>query len=255
MPVFSTPSLEVLCEGCEHFFSSSGYSRHISTTTNLACRSIYNEANDYLPGVNEPDEHHCDHQPSIGPQEFQGDFFGQDYSEYDLGIDPGANPQDQEHHTSDIQNNDHIEYNPDAPDDWEPAIDERYRGPFPEEEHPLSEPDSQQDQARRAENENILHQTPFRKLFPRSKGNPGAPMTLDKGENTYEKYRIVFEKSSAGNPYAPFSSRLDWEFSRWVKLRGPGSTAVDELLALDNVSLCHLYAGPQIYLSNLWLSL
>ena len=80
-------------------------------------------------------------------------------------------------------------------------------------------------------------------------------MTMDKGENTYEKYCMVFEMSSAGNPYAPFSSRLDWEFSRWVKLRGPGSTAVDELLALDNVSLYHLYAGPHIYLSNLWLSL
>ena len=237
MPVFSTPSLEILCEGCEHFFSSSGYSRHLSTTTNPACRSIYDEANEYLPGVDEPDEHRCGYQLPAEPQEFQGDFFGQDYSEADLGLEAGDDQQDQDHPAGDIQNNDHIRYDPDAPDDWEPAIDERYRGPFPEDEHPPLEPDSQQGQAMRAETENVLRQTPFKKLFPRSKGSPGAPITMDKGENTYEKYRAVFEKSAAGNPYAPFTSQLDWEFARWVKLRGPGSTAVNELLALDNVSL------------------
>lgn len=37
-------------------------------------------------------------------------------------------------------------------------------------------------------------------------------------------------------PYAPFKSRLDWEVARWAKLRGPGATAVTDLLKIENVS-------------------
>ena len=37
------------------------------------------------------------------------------------------------------------------------------------------------------------------------------------------------------NPWAPFNSKEDWEIARWVKLRGAGSTAFSELLAIDGV--------------------
>ena len=37
------------------------------------------------------------------------------------------------------------------------------------------------------------------------------------------------------NLYAPFAHRLDWEIARWCQLRGPGSTAVSELLSIDGV--------------------
>ena len=37
------------------------------------------------------------------------------------------------------------------------------------------------------------------------------------------------------NIYAPFAHRLDWEVARWCQLRGPGSTAVSELLSIDGV--------------------
>lgn len=40
----------------------------------------------------------------------------------------------------------------------------------------------------------------------------------------------------AENPYAPFNSKLDWEVAKWAKLRGSGSTAFSELLAIDGVS-------------------
>ena len=39
------------------------------------------------------------------------------------------------------------------------------------------------------------------------------------------------------NLWAPFKSKLDWEFARWAKLYGPGSTAVTELLAIEGVSV------------------
>jgi hypothetical protein len=38
------------------------------------------------------------------------------------------------------------------------------------------------------------------------------------------------------NPYAPFTSKLDWEIARWAKLRGPSSTATSELLKIAGVS-------------------
>ena len=37
------------------------------------------------------------------------------------------------------------------------------------------------------------------------------------------------------NPWAPFNSKKDWEIARWAKLRGSGSTAFSELLAIDGV--------------------
>ncbi|EIN13427.1 hypothetical protein PUNSTDRAFT_56509 [Punctularia strigosozonata HHB-11173 SS5] len=38
------------------------------------------------------------------------------------------------------------------------------------------------------------------------------------------------------NVYAPFISKMDWEIAQWAKLRGPGSTAFSELLAIDGVA-------------------
>ncbi|KAI0348983.1 hypothetical protein OH77DRAFT_1415714, partial [Trametes cingulata] len=35
--------------------------------------------------------------------------------------------------------------------------------------------------------------------------------------------------------YAPFTSRIDWEIARWAKMRGPGSTAVSELLQIEGL--------------------
>ena len=38
------------------------------------------------------------------------------------------------------------------------------------------------------------------------------------------------------NPFAPFSSKMEWEIARWAKLRGPSSTAFTELVKIEGVS-------------------
>lgn len=43
------------------------------------------------------------------------------------------------------------------------------------------------------------------------------------------------------NPYHPFATHLEWEIARWAKLRGPGSTAFTELLAINGVSLLNTF--------------
>lgn len=41
------------------------------------------------------------------------------------------------------------------------------------------------------------------------------------------------------NPYSPFASKIDWEFAKWAKLRGPSATSFTELLNISGVSVIH----------------
>ncbi|KAI0736336.1 hypothetical protein C8Q72DRAFT_985880 [Fomitopsis betulina] len=50
----------------------------------------------------------------------------------------------------------------------------------------------------------------------------------------YKTYAQEVDPKSE-NPYAPFASRLDWEITHWAKLRGSGSTAFSDLLAIEEV--------------------
>ena len=72
----------------------------------------------------------------------------------------------------------------------------------------------------------------FTDKFPLS--NAGVPITTSSSEapppNLYSH-----NAESDINPYAPFADRMNWEIARWAKLRGPGSTAVSELLSIDQV--------------------
>ncbi|KAJ7312316.1 hypothetical protein DFH08DRAFT_717847 [Mycena albidolilacea] len=50
----------------------------------------------------------------------------------------------------------------------------------------------------------------------------------------YTEYSDLIPQS-ADNPWAPFTSQVDWEVAKWAKLRGSTSTAVTDLLAIDGV--------------------
>ena len=41
--------------------------------------------------------------------------------------------------------------------------------------------------------------------------------------------------SGGDNPWAPFNLKKDWEVARWAKLRGVGSMAFSDLLAINDV--------------------
>ena len=38
------------------------------------------------------------------------------------------------------------------------------------------------------------------------------------------------------SPYSPFSSKLEWKIVHWAKMRGPRSTAFNELMEIEGVS-------------------
>ena len=63
-------------------------------------------------------------------------------------------------------------------------------------------------------------------------GRPGAPITgADRGTSIYDSSRDVFGSSI----WAPFHSQCDWEIAHWVKMHGPTSLAMEELLAIPGV--------------------
>ncbi|KAI0334245.1 hypothetical protein GY45DRAFT_1243251 [Cubamyces sp. BRFM 1775] len=53
---------------------------------------------------------------------------------------------------------------------------------------------------------------------------------------TYRQYQSEVSDPEAQNLYAPFASETDWELARWAKLRGAGSTAFTDLLAINGLA-------------------
>ena len=82
---------------------------------------------------------------------------------------------------------------------------------------------------------NSLDTTPARVFVTRFPfGSPGAPITgTQQGSTIYHSNHEVFGDSL----WAPFHSECDWEIARWAKMRGPSSSAMEELLAIPSVRL------------------
>ena len=70
----------------------------------------------------------------------------------------------------------------------------------------------------------------FTESYPTS--NAGAPIT---DSSPHIPPSGPYDSNSDNNPYFPFSDRMNWEIACWAKLRGPGSTAISELLSIDKV--------------------
>jgi hypothetical protein len=81
--------------------------------------------------------------------------------------------------------------------------------------------------------ENALRQPVVVDHFPSSLA--GSPIESPGSHGTGRAYSA----GSAHSPYMPFTSQLDWEIARWAKLRGPGSTAITELLTIPGVSFLY----------------
>jgi hypothetical protein len=65
-------------------------------------------------------------------------------------------------------------------------------------------------------------------------GSPGTPVPgAHQGSSMYHSSQELFGVSC----WAPFRSQCDWELARWAKMRGPSSSAVEELLAIPGVCL------------------
>ena len=68
----------------------------------------------------------------------------------------------------------------------------------------------------------------------------------DTGDKNYRAAVSGQDKSA----WAPFKSRKDWEVALWAKLRGPGSTAFSDLLAIPGVCFILIHLLLQVELLN-----
>jgi len=90
----------------------------------------------------------------------------------------------------------------------------------------------------------VSHQSSAMELHERSHGDTyicsfplqsaGLPIQ-NSVTGAYHQYQ--HKLSNKTNMWAPFASQIDFEVAQWAKLRGPGSTALTELLEINGVSL------------------
>jgi hypothetical protein len=73
---------------------------------------------------------------------------------------------------------------------------------------------------------------PFIERFPL--GAAGVPIS-NMGQSV-PGFQALHDNLGPDNIWHPFQSQRDWDFARWAKKRGPSSTAVTELLAMNGVS-------------------
>ncbi|KAJ7222751.1 hypothetical protein B0H12DRAFT_1078209 [Mycena haematopus] len=79
--------------------------------------------------------------------------------------------------------------------------------------------------------EDCFHHKPIIERYPSPLA--GKPITQQTGQTAEEQYRSSLLGSTPDNPYAPFTSKMDWEVAKWAKLRGSGSTAFTDLLSVE----------------------
>ncbi|KAI1786027.1 hypothetical protein LXA43DRAFT_1065395 [Ganoderma leucocontextum] len=245
------------CSGCRKVFSQSGLEKHLSQTRQTSCLEFRNLRNVALllaqqpraptpdtPGnvlnmeVDDPDSlppFLADVDMDEAPVQFEGDFFGDYPDDFFDDADEQEPPvsSDDSDSTSDKD-----EEAVDAPS-WEPPP----RETPPSSTDPVATagvpagpplPSAQQ----RA----IVEESTRRKTFivPYPRASAGAPIPdaapVSAAHTLYRNALNHDGNPTEANVYYPFASRLDWEVARWAKLRGPGSTAFDELLDIEEVA-------------------
>lgn len=225
--------MAILCPGChKNFITFGGWSQHLSQTSHPACRAIYEERRTYLPGVepeslDEDDSEQFQHEDDIPPpqQTFNGDYFGDDYGEDDFPGWQDSRKDDSASSTDESSSDDEPE-----PDLEPPAPRAADPGPDPE---PMDDERGRiltADERRKAKE--CFWTMPIVQTYP---GRAGE-VVEEEVESGYEGYKESIGGNVSENLYAPFNSKIDWEMAKWAKLRGPGSTAVTELMGIEDVS-------------------
>jgi hypothetical protein len=228
------------CPGCDKTFSVQGYESHLAQSKDLLCRAAYEE----LKTTHEFYERFTDSDSDTEDQPFQEDALGspKDYIN-DIFLGQVSAEEDEPREGDDSEDEEELvaELEP----VWEPP---REGAPVDETEEELVSNINPQEEgselennigSRRAAEHVIINEglgvkpavvLRYSEKYPSS----AAGKALAHGETTDQNYRATFSGQDK-NPWAPFSSEKDWELALWSKVRGPGSTAFSELIAIPGV--------------------
>ena len=213
-----------------------------------------------------PSPHSSDndnHIPRAETQAFRGDYFGEyapedfnDYDEYDAGADvdevedgehgldgAGEVQEDDEDHGGEedaeeaVEEEDALNYQEEG--SWEPPVrdEDDIDNDLEEEASELADETAPSGTSNiRAAQKRTQEQLRAKTYVVRFPDPHAASPSSAKGSSAYQNYQAAVDPEGE-NPYHPFTTRLDWEIAHWAKMRGPGSTALTELLAIKEVSL------------------
>ncbi|KAI0356053.1 hypothetical protein OH77DRAFT_1503949 [Trametes cingulata] len=188
--------------------------------------------------------------PPSTPHQFEGDYFGdyaaEHFDDYDNYMGPDDPDDDNDLIPGASQLASHVEHSDDdstEAEDAENFEDEAaWEAPPPSRTPPLrpvspaaeesAHPSDEDDNPRQGRVHEQLRRSTYVVRFPSPLA--GAPISVDRTCSEYETFKRLSDSNNA-NPYAPFISEVDWKFARWAKMRGPGSTAVTELLSIEEI--------------------
>ncbi|KAJ6537053.1 hypothetical protein B0H19DRAFT_1382817 [Mycena capillaripes] len=226
----------VTCAGCGVEFKGKGYTLHLSLTKNPPCVAVAErEAGRGMPGLAPHEEFGTPDDHGLPTGEFTGDFFG-DYG-----------PDDLDYIESDDEEETPMSGSDDSDEEDDLDAEERadlihgYEPPRPSvaasEDAPMPEPDTVNFPAPAREirkaAEDRFHHKPIVVKYP---GNTaGKPISTTRDPTSEKVYESALKDCTSSNPYAPFTSKMDWEVAKWAKLRGAGSTAFSDLLNIEGV--------------------
>ncbi|KAK7021100.1 hypothetical protein VNI00_017503 [Paramarasmius palmivorus] len=228
------------CTACNtHSLSYTGYRRHLQYSQNQACRQLYAQLQLYVPEnsdleteLNDEIELNTDEEPPL----FEGDYFGSDYDSVDFGMaegDIGSVVDEVEGFglrdiDDELGEDEFAEENAAPEQSWESPRAAPGSIPYETDDDGINI--GTQD-SRHVFEEQLRDRIVVEK-FPSLLA--GAPIHQHSQDGDEQYGRSIVGLSE--NPHAPFVSRMDWEVAQWAKMRGPGSTAVTELLWIEGLS-------------------
>ncbi|KAI0729649.1 hypothetical protein C8Q72DRAFT_912150 [Fomitopsis betulina] len=239
------------CHACNRGFTQQGYAAHLTQTHNPECIAL---CEGFLPqddpaSLPQAGPAHADNNgdvPEHDPVPFEGDFFG-DYQleEFDALYNRDHFPneghtasgrQDEDEVVEEDKGEDGEEDEEDEEDEpgWEPPPPSRPPSPY----IPIDDDiDDIADAPSREDRHNIESRTSAKTFVEPFPGKRAGKVVEDHGAGPNTEC-MAYAKSvgiTRNEPYAPFKSQRDWEFARWAKTRGPGATALTDLLKIEKL--------------------
>lgn len=218
------------CPGCDTWFSVGGYSSHIKQTKNPACIAIRDTQENFgdLTDLEMDDSDNetaklseCDALGTYDDVNFDGDG-----SEAE---GPNFDSEDEEDEWGVGLGDDEDAENGAQEGGWEPPAPEGFGDEAMDQEEDQDENEREREEVSPERDVPLIDKgaRPFVVNYPDPRA--GAPTMDERGRSGWEHYRNELD---GGDPWV---SKLDWDFARWAMLRGPGATALTELLKLDGV--------------------
>lgn len=268
------------CEGCRTNFDREGkLIQHLEKSQKPPCKAAWRTLQARIrpvKGGKAIPKRPASPSPLVDPQQknpmpFEGDFFGNDYTETDFpfpaadmpdipaefpAVDEESDDSGSESDTGSVgDDNNSKDCRPIHAMDIDPLVgaapastnapvtaagEVGSNDEIPAESEPPNAPGGISLQAHDSLRCPPHYITPFPDNHAAAHSLRAAP--LPAAAAGYGQYAT--QLGSEANPWAPFASKMDWEVAQWAKMRGPGSTAFTELLEIEGVSLVAIVKLP-----------